>query len=283
MKNSTQKLIATLVGSGLLSVAAIAQWCVPTTLIPYDANMPGITNFTLGSINRTSAANEHGTANNYTLCTETTSLTAGTQYTLHITFNIDAQICPDMNLRVWIDFNQDGQLDDPGETVISANNQLPGIYTGTFTVPSNATLGSTRLRVVSKMTSNGGHTLPTPCDIPTDPAGYHGGMEDYNITIVAPSAVNEISSSSLAMTLFPNPANATTNISYTLSKNSAVTMEIFNMVGEKVAVLENANEQIGNHTTTLDVSDMNLSSGIYFIVLKAGETTETRKLIVSTL
>ena len=265
-----------------LSVAAIAQtWCVPTTLIPYDANMPGITNFTLGTINRTSQGNEHGTQNNYTLCSQVTNLTQGQTYTVSITFIIDAQICPDMNLRVWIDYNQDGQLDDPGETVISADNQLPGTYTGSFTVPMTATLGQTRLRATAKMTSNGGHSLPSPCDIPQDQLGYHGEMEDYNVTIVAPTGLNDLSISPLAFTLSPNPANDIINVNYTLKNNSNVTVEVFNMVGERCAVLVNGMETAGDHNIKMNAAEQNLSSGIYFVKIKCGDVAETKKLIIN--
>jgi hypothetical protein len=282
MKKTSTKTFLSLVGSMFLSAAALAQtWCVPTTLIPYDANMPGITHFTLGSINRTSLGNEHGTANNYTLCTETTNLTRGNTYTVTITFTIDAQICPDMNLRVWIDYNQDGQLDDPGETVITANNQLPGTYTGTFTVPSTATLGSTRLRATAKMTSNGGHSLPSPCDIPQDQLGYHGEMEDYNVSI-GTTGVNELAESPIAFTLSPNPATEITNIGYTLKNNSNVSVQVFNMVGERCAVLENATEIAGDHTIKMNATELNLTSGIYFVEIKTGDVTETKKLVIRT-
>src|SRR5260221_7603684 len=123
-----------------------AQWCVPTSLIPYDANMPGITNVTVGTINRTSAADEHYPNNNYTLTGLSTNLTAGATYTISITHTVDASICPDMNLRVWIDYNHDLTLDGTGETAITVDHHAPGTFTGTFTVPASATIGVTRMR-----------------------------------------------------------------------------------------------------------------------------------------
>ena len=47
----------------------------------------------------------------------------------------------------WIDWNQDGDFDDPGETVLNSNGYIQAPYTGTITIPSTATTGFTRLRV----------------------------------------------------------------------------------------------------------------------------------------
>lgn len=168
-------------------------WCTPTGAGAYASTMPGITNFTLNTINRPSNDLEN-TTNNYTNTGMSTTLTAGSTYTVTMTYTIDATICPDMNLRVWIDYNRDGQLDDPGETAITSNNQTSLSYSGSFMVPTTAVNGTTHCRVTAKMTSNGGHTLPTPCNVPADPLGYHGELEDYTIIITGGvSSVNDFS------------------------------------------------------------------------------------------
>src|SRR5687768_11476606 len=116
--------------------AEAQSWCTPNTGPAYASTQPGVTNFTLNTINRPSNDLEN-TSNSYVNTGLSTTLTAGNTYNVSISYTIDASICPDMNLRVWIDFNQDGQLDDVGETVISANNQTSLSYTGSFAVPAN--------------------------------------------------------------------------------------------------------------------------------------------------
>jgi len=112
------------------------------------------------------------------------------QYTISITHTRDAVIFPDArnNIRVWIDYNNNGTLDDAGETVVSFDQQTFGTTTGSFTVPTTATLGNTRMRVTIKMSDDAGHTLPTPCDNPPDPLGYHGEFEDYTVNIIDSTA-----------------------------------------------------------------------------------------------
>lgn len=164
---------------------ASGQWCSVTTAIPYGTEMPGITNFKCNTIDRSSLSIENYPSNSYVLATQTTTLYRGVTYMATITHTRDSVFFPAAheNLRVWIDFNQDGQLDDPGETVLSLQDRSYGTDSMQFTIPLSATLGLTRMRVTAKMAADGGHTDPTPCDNPPDPFQYHGEIEDYSITI----------------------------------------------------------------------------------------------------
>ncbi|QQR86309.1 MAG: hypothetical protein IPJ76_17235 [Flavobacteriales bacterium] len=170
----------------LLSHGLAAQWCVPTTATPYGTTMPGVTQFTLNTISRASTDIENYPNNSYVNSGLTTTLDKGETYAVTVGFTIDDVIFPGshMNLRVWVDLNHDGQLDDVGETLLSVNEQSGPTYTGAITVPMNALTGDTRLRVTAKMCSHTGHSLPTPCDLPADPLGYHGELEDYTVEIV---------------------------------------------------------------------------------------------------
>lgn len=73
---------------------------------------------------------------------------------------------------------------------------------------------------------------------------------------------------------YPNPFNPITRIQYQLPENTYVIMEIFNILGEKVATLVNGNKETGVHYVDFDAS--NLSSGVYYCIL---ETNKVRKSI----
>ena len=75
---------------------------------------------------------------------------------------------------------------------------------------------------------------------------------------------------------YPNPFNPATVIEYTLPVNSAVELSVFNMLGQRVAILVNEQMQAGKHEVVFDASG--LSSGVYFYRLNAGNTQLTRKM-----
>jgi len=60
---------------------------------------------------------------------------------------------------------------------------------------------------------------------------------------------------------YPNPFNPSTTIEYDLHRNSLVTMEVFNVLGERVTNLVHENQSAGHHI--LNWSAVGLSSGIY--------------------
>jgi hypothetical protein len=77
---------------------------------------------------------------------------------------------------------------------------------------------------------------------------------------------------------YPNPFNPSTVISYQLPVTGNVTMKVYNILGKEVATLVNEIKQAGTYEVKFDAS--NLSSGIYFYRLQAGNYNETRKLIL---
>jgi hypothetical protein len=77
---------------------------------------------------------------------------------------------------------------------------------------------------------------------------------------------------------FPNPFNPTTNIRFSLPEASDVTLEVFNVLGQRVAVLTNQQLQSGTHTAEFDASA--LSSGVYLYRLSTEQFVETRKMLL---
>jgi alpha-tubulin suppressor-like RCC1 family protein len=76
---------------------------------------------------------------------------------------------------------------------------------------------------------------------------------------------------------YPNPFNPSTTISFELSAMSDVKLTIYDMNGKIVSTLINNAMPAGYHETSWDASD--LSSGIYFYRLQAGDFVDTKKMI----
>ncbi|MFY0685451.1 MAG: T9SS type A sorting domain-containing protein, partial [Balneola sp.] len=76
---------------------------------------------------------------------------------------------------------------------------------------------------------------------------------------------------------YPNPFNPSTSIAFGLPASGNVTLEVFDLLGRKVAtLLHNENRTAGRHTINFDASS--LSSGMYIYRLKAGNSVVTKKL-----
>ncbi|MFW5972524.1 MAG: T9SS type A sorting domain-containing protein [Bacteroidota bacterium] len=75
---------------------------------------------------------------------------------------------------------------------------------------------------------------------------------------------------------YPNPFNPTTNISFTLAEGSHTTLEVFDLLGQKVATLIDETLPAGQHNTAFTPAD--LPSGIYFYRLRAGQEVRSRTL-----
>jgi len=79
----------------------------------------------------------------------------------------------------------------------------------------------------------------------------------------------------------PNPFNLQTTISYSLPENSEVTIDVYNISGQKVRTLVNGFQTAGYKTVTWDGtndSGQPVSSGVYFYRIKAGESSQTKKM-----
>jgi len=81
---------------------------------------------------------------------------------------------------------------------------------------------------------------------------------------------------------YPNPFNPSTTIGFSIPQASNVAIEIFNVVGERVASLVNQTLEAGYHNINFDANS--LSSGTYIYQLKAsgqsGTFVETKKMIL---
>ena len=76
---------------------------------------------------------------------------------------------------------------------------------------------------------------------------------------------------------YPNPFNPATSIKFSLPKDNFVTLKVFNILGEIVKLLVNEEQKAGIHNVEFDAS--NLSSGVYFYKLEAGNFTSIKKMM----
>lgn len=139
------------------------DYCTATHLYDYGY----INNVTVGTIDRNSRWGTNGYAD-YTA--QSTTMQVGTGYP--ITIGVENDHWSHNVVAVWVDWNQDGDFEDAGESIYAVEAADP--YSATITPPAHAFSGSTRMRV---------RLLYWKAATPCGADNYFGDVEDYTIII----------------------------------------------------------------------------------------------------
>ncbi len=81
---------------------------------------------------------------------------------------------------------------------------------------------------------------------------------------------------------YPNPFNPTTTIEYSVPETGNVSIDVYNILGQRVKTLVNSEHSKGTHTIQWDGKDVNnaLSSGIYFYKVSQNGKSVTKKIVM---
>ena len=82
---------------------------------------------------------------------------------------------------------------------------------------------------------------------------------------------------------YPNPFNPSTTIEFELPVGQHVTLDVFNVLGQKVRTVTDQHFVAGNYEIEWDGRDENgepVSTGVYFYRLTTGEESFTRKMML---
>lgn len=171
---------------------------------------------------------------------------------------------------VWIDYNQNGLFTDAGEQVWIHPVTKDTSVSGDFTIPANAILGTTRMRVSMQFNQ-----------VPTNPCGdfRFGEVEDYsiNITDESLSVAKEFNKDDVKVS--PNPFKDNLNITVpsNLSNNN------FNFVLTDIngRIIFNKTLSSNNNQITIPANVYKLDLGTYIMIVtdKKSGASITKKLI----
>ncbi|MFA6471731.1 MAG: T9SS type A sorting domain-containing protein [Candidatus Latescibacterota bacterium] len=96
---------------------------------------------------------------------------------------------------------------------------------------------------------------------------------------VTPTAVLEAAPTAFAISsVFPNPFNPRTTISFTLNRKENVALTVFSVTGQKVADLVSSPMEAGRHTVTWDAAGC--STGVYLVRLSDGKRSVVSKCML---
>ena len=102
-------------------------------------------------------------------------------------------------------------------------------------------------------------------------------MDSLSTATGVGSRENNVPSTFVLQQNYPNPFNPSMFIRYQLPKEERVSLVIFNTLGQRVATLVDEKKKAGMYQVEWRPQ---LSSGVYYYRLRAGEFVETKKLIL---
>lgn len=195
------------------------------------------------------------------------NLNRGQQYTITVKGNTVGNY--ENDIFFFIDYNQNTILNDANENIYVgyfADEDGGALSTGAtsnpFTVPTTATLGNTRARVVKVYGNYNWGEIPIedPCYIALYDEYFeeyytsYGQALDFTVNILDPTASLE-DNVVKNITLFPNPATNYINIT---APENFTKVEITNVLGQQVLT-----KNLSNNSEAIDIS--NLQSGTYLV------------------
>lgn len=93
------------------------------------------------------------------------------------------------------------------------------------------------------------------------------------------AGINESKNVNTLLENYPNPFSGSTTINYSVSKNAEVELSVADLLGNKIAVIENGSKPAGSHTTVWNVD--NVAGGLYLLQLKVNNQITTKKIIIN--
>ncbi|KFC19626.1 GEVED domain-containing protein [Chryseobacterium sp. FH1] len=233
-----------------------------TYCTPSFPTVEPITNVTFGGINNSTSAVLNGTSGYQDFTNIIGHVKAGTTSELSVAGKSDANDGKKSFFVVFVDWNQNGSLNDAGEVYFGDGSLFVDNSTGedgktalgNIAVPANAKLGQTRMRI-KKEWSYSAPVSTSNFTNPCDRARNFGQAEDYTLDVLADGtlATTEIGKSKVSV--YPNPFTDILNVS--------------NVKGVKsISVLDTTGRRVKSISASSAIDLSNLNSGLYIVNLQ---------------
>lgn len=148
----------------------------------------------------------------------------------------------------------------------------------TYNLPPQATLlitsnNTTPIWTTGTLTGSGTYVLPDTLNEYTAARVYvtYNNATDVEVDNQSPEYFNLSQN-------YPNPFNPSTKIQYSISSNQVVQLKIYDVLGKELITLVNNEQPAGTYEVNFDGN--NLTSGIYFYTITAGNYTDTKSMIL---
>lgn len=271
--NATCAVPATATSAGItMSITGgTTTYCsATTTTANATTSFEYIRKVVCGSINNTTNASSYS---NFTSISTNVVRGSSRSFTITINNNYTSD-----RVLIWCDWNRDGDFTDAGENVYTS--PLGGAYSGSFVIPTTASLGAVRMRIRLTDTAAGGNS--TPCGVSS-----YGEVEDYTLNVAAAgvmvdeedirseitamrSSEEAVSLEAINLSVYPNPSNG----SFTVKALHEGTYYLMNEAGQLVqSFTVNADN---NFTHQIE----HLTSGFYVLSGQNKQGISKQKIVV---
>ena len=242
--------------SNVLSVTTGTTTTPPVSYCASKGNSTSdekISKVVFGTINNIST----GTAGYENFTAQIANVNKGTAYTITITPKWTSTTYNE-GYAVFIDYNQDGDFSDSGETVFTKAASKTNPVSGSITIRSTALTGNTRMRVAMKY--NG---IPTACE-----TFSYGQVEDYTLNIKPAGTVAELVgvNAENAVNVYPNPVKDILNIAAKGDYN-------YQLISTDGKVVKDGNQSASA------INVQHLPTGMYIMKITKDGKTSSHKVI----
>ncbi|MBN8697063.1 MAG: N-acetylmuramoyl-L-alanine amidase [Bacteroidetes bacterium] len=112
-------------------------------------------------------------------------------------------------------------------------------------------------------------------------AGLQSSVFTSNGQLVelTPTSVSE-STNTFELNVYPNPFTNNTSLSYQLSASADVRIELVDVLGKQIELLNTRAQAAGKHAITINASELQLAKGMYFFKLQVNDVVETKKVVI---
>ncbi len=233
--------------SNAVSVTTLSNSVTYCTASASNTADERIGNVKFGTINNSST----GTAGYENFTNVSTNVTRGTSYQITITPTWTSTKYKEA-YAVYIDYNGNGVFTDSGEKVWTKTASTTTPVTGSFTIPTTAKVGTTRMRVMMQY-----NTVPSsPCGTFT-----YGQVEDYALNIVSANRDEDrMVTPTTGLSIYPNPIKG--NI-LNIENAESSDFRIFDMSGKLIS---------SGTVTDQKVNVNRLVKGVY--IIQIGKTSK---------
>ena len=81
--------------------------------------------------------------------------------------------------------------------------------------------------------------------------------------------------------VYPNPFVDETTVQYTLAAKSHMNISITDIVGKTIAIVSDELQNMGTYQKNLNVAELNLSQGVYFVILQSSTTKSVHRIVIA--